>query len=192
AALRRLTERQATPALLRGRAARLLLDEGELPEEDAERLMGLELSPGNPPAQAAGWVEGFLAGGGLLLVHDERLLGLLDAWLSAVPRDSFEDVLPLLRRTFTAFDSGVRRSVGELARRGPGRGTGTVAARGHFPGFGEEPDTARADAVLPVLRLLLGTPPATPSVTPFPTDRSTTTASSPAAAPAVAPIGASS
>ncbi|WP_219807438.1 DUF5682 family protein [Streptomyces sp. SM14] len=192
AALRRLTERQATPALLRGRAARLLLDEGELPEEDAERLMGLELSPGNPPAQAAGWVEGFLAGGGLLLVHDERLLGLLDAWLSAVPRDSFEDVLPLLRRTFTAFDSGVRRSVGELARRGPGRGTGTVAARGHFPGFGEEPDTARADAVLPVLRLLLGTPPATPSVTPSPTDRSTTTASSPAAAPAVAPIGASS
>ncbi len=36
--------------------------------------MGLALSPGTEPRQAAAWIEGFLSGGGMLLVHDERLL----------------------------------------------------------------------------------------------------------------------
>jgi hypothetical protein len=44
--------------------------------------MGPALSPGTPPAEAAAWIEGLVGGGpggGLLLVHDERLLGLVDA-----------------------------------------------------------------------------------------------------------------
>ena len=59
--------------------------------------------PGMPTADAAGYVEGFLAGGGLLLVHDERLLALVDSWLGAVPDDAFLEGLPLLRRTFGTF-----------------------------------------------------------------------------------------
>lgn len=97
----------------------------------------------------------------MLLVHDERLLGLVDAWLTGVPADTFADVLPLLRRTFSAYEAGVRRTLGELVRRGPaaggpstfGAGTGSGATA---PGFGPVLDGARADAVLPVLRLLLG------------------------------------
>ena len=62
--------------------------------------MGLVLTVGVPPARAAAWIEGFLAGGGLLLVHDERLLSLVDGWLAGIPADTFVEVLPLLRRTF--------------------------------------------------------------------------------------------
>ncbi|NJP67656.1 DUF5682 family protein [Streptomyces spiramenti] len=153
--LRRLARRDTVPAVLRGRAARFLLDEGVLAEDEADRLIGLELSPAVPPARAAGWIEGFLAGGGLLLVHDERLLGLIDAWLAAVPADSFTDVLPLLRRSFGSFEPGVRRSVGELVRRSPGAETGG-SATAPTPGFGDRTDPERADAALPVLRLLLG------------------------------------
>lgn len=84
--LRALAERDgAIPGLLRGAAARLLLDDGRLAAEEVARLMGLALSPGTGPLEAAGWVEGFLAGGGMLLVHDERLLGLVDGWLAGVP-----------------------------------------------------------------------------------------------------------
>ncbi|AYN39824.1 hypothetical protein D9753_13865 [Streptomyces dangxiongensis] len=156
--LRALALRDTVSGVIRGRAVRLLLDDGALRAEEAARLMGLALSPGTPPAAAAAWIEGFAGGGGgLLLVHDERLLGLLDTWLTGVPAAAFTDVLPLLRRTFAAYEPGVRRTLGELVRRGPGdRPGGTTARTVAVPGFAAEPDARRADAVLPVLRLLLG------------------------------------
>ncbi|MFJ3796765.1 DUF5682 family protein [Streptomyces sp. NPDC090088] len=159
AVLRRLAGRDTVAGVLRGRAVRILLDEGELGAEEAARLMGLVLSPGTPPADAAAWIEGFVGGsggGGMLLVHDERLLGLVDAWLTGVPAEAFTDVLPLLRRTFSAYEPGVRRTLGELVRRGPGERTRGPGRTAGTPGFGAEADEERADAVLPVLRLLLG------------------------------------
>ncbi|MEV6496310.1 DUF5682 family protein [Streptomyces prunicolor] len=157
AVLRTLSARDTVPGVIRGRAVRLLLDEGELGPDEAARLMGLVLSPGTPPADAAAWIEGFVGGGGgLLLVHDERLLGLVDAWLTRVPAEAFTDVLPLLRRTFSSYEPGVRRTLGELVRRGPGKQVGTAATAAGIPGFGAELDAGRADAVVPVLRLLLG------------------------------------
>ncbi|MDN0195226.1 DUF5682 family protein [Streptomyces sp. S.PNR 29] len=158
AVLRVLSSRDTVPGVIRGRAVRLLLDDGELAQDQAARLMGLVLSPGTPPADAAAWIEGFVgggSGGGMLLVHDERLLGLVDEWLSGVPAEAFTDVLPLLRRTFSAYEPGVRRTLGELVRRGPGH-RGTVTAGSGIPGFAPELDSERADAVLPVVRLLLG------------------------------------
>lgn len=157
--LLKLTERDSVAGVLRGRAARLLLDDGRLAEDEAARLMGLALSPGTEPVDAAAWIEGFVggaSGGGMLLVHDERLLGLVDAWLSGVSGDAFTDVLPLLRRTFAAYEPGVRRTLGELVRRGPAaEGQGRPAESG-APGFGAGIDQVRADAVEPVVRLLLG------------------------------------
>ncbi|MER5576140.1 DUF5682 family protein [Streptomyces massasporeus] len=157
--LRVLSGRDSVPGVIRGRAVRLLLDDGELAHDEAAVLMGLVLSPGTPPADAAAWIEGFVgggSGGGLLLVHDERLLGLVDAWLTGVPAEAFTDVLPLLRRTFSAYEPGVRRTRGELVRRGPGAGGGATAAGAGIPGFAADLDLERADAVLPVVRLLLG------------------------------------
>ncbi|MFD3486757.1 DUF5682 family protein [Streptomyces sp. NPDC058665] len=162
AVLRKLAARDSVPGVVRGRSARLLLDEGRLPEDEAARLMGLALSPGTPPADAAAWIEGFVggaSGGGMLLVHDERLLALVDTWLTGVPAGSFTDVLPLLRRTFSAYEPGVRRMLGELVRRGPaGGGARPDRSDAGIPGFGAGVDETRADAVLPVLRLLLGGP----------------------------------
>ncbi|MFE9724758.1 DUF5682 family protein [Streptomyces sp. NPDC005794] len=157
--LRKLSARDAVAGVIRGRATRLLLDDGRLTGGDAARLMGLALSPGTAPAEAAAWIEGFVggaAGGGLLLVHDDRLLGLVDTWLTGIPAGTFTAVLPLLRRTFSAYEPGVRRTLGELVRRGPdvgGEDGGGVPA---VPGFGEGLDEERAEAVVPVLRLLLG------------------------------------
>ncbi|MFE0514547.1 DUF5682 family protein [Streptomyces sp. NPDC058964] len=156
--LRTLSGRDTVPGVVRGRAVRLLLDEGELGQDEAARLMGLVLSPGTPPPDAAAWIEGFVGGGGgMLLVHDERLLGLVDSWLTGVPAEAFTDVLPLLRRTFSAYEAGVRRTLGELVRRGPGgRGSAMGAGPAGIPGFHPEPDIERAEAVVPLVRLLLG------------------------------------
>jgi hypothetical protein len=132
--------------LVTGRLTRLLYDAGRLDVAETRRRMGLVLTAGTPPAHAAHWVEGFLAGGGLLLVHDAALLSLVDEWLSAVATDSFTDVLPLLRRTFGTFAPPERRSIGERVR-------GGVSA--------DEPaavrlDQERAALVLPTLSTLLG------------------------------------
>ncbi|MGW5774735.1 DUF5682 family protein [Streptomyces sp. NPDC003863] len=156
--LRVLVGRERIPGVLRGRAARLLVDEGWVGGDDAGLLMSRALSPGVPPGDAAGWIDGFVggaSGGGLLLVHDERLLGLVDAWLTSVPAGAFADVLPLLRRTFSGYEQGLRRTLGELVARGPAHGR--AAAHDTFPpGFAPTPDPARADAVLPLLHVILG------------------------------------
>ncbi|AZM50920.1 hypothetical protein DMB38_22675 [Streptomyces sp. WAC 06738] len=155
-ALRVLAGRDAVPGLIRGRAVRLLLDGGRMPAAEAERVMGLALSHAVPPADAAAWVEGFLGGdGGMLLVHDERLLALVDGWLTGLSGDAFTDVLPLLRRTFAEYEPGARRALGELVRRGASA-AGPAEPEG-LPGFADEIDPARAAAVLPTLRALLGT-----------------------------------
>ena len=157
--LRVLSARDSVAGVVRGRAMRLLLDDGELAQDEAAVLMGLVLSPGTPHGDAAAWIEGFVgggSGGGMLLVHDTRLLGLVDDWLTGVPAEAFTDVLPLLRRTFSAYEPGVRRTLGELVRRGPGQRGSAVAGVAAVPGFAPDLDTRRADAVLAVVRLLLG------------------------------------
>lgn len=110
-----LSRPDALHGLIEGRLTRLLLDAGRL--GDVPDRMARAMSAGTPPARAAAWVEGFLSGGALLLMHDETLLRLVDGWISELPGDSFTDVLPLLRRTFGAYASAERRAIGEGLRR---------------------------------------------------------------------------
>ncbi|MFE2009293.1 DUF5682 family protein [Streptomyces sp. NPDC059491] len=158
--LRRIADHDRVPGLLRGRAARILLDDGRISDDEAAPLMSRALSPGTTPPDAAAWIEGFVggaSGGGLLLVHDERLLALVDSWLASVPAAAFTDVLPLLRRTFSAYEPAVRRTLGELVARGPRSGGQDRPAPGATPGFAAGLDRERADGVLPLLHLILGT-----------------------------------
>ncbi|MFF7989944.1 DUF5682 family protein [Kitasatospora xanthocidica] len=163
AALRSLAAREPSggpatgaPGLLRGRAVRLLLDEGRLDSEEAGRRLRLVLSVASAPADAAGWVEGFLTGGGALLLHDPRLLALLDEWLTGVSDEVFTDVLPLLRRTFAALEAGVRTTIGGRVAAGPlGEPPADRAPAGEL-------DRDRADAAVPVVALLLGVRPRIP------------------------------
>ena len=131
-----------------GRLTRLLLDAGRLDGAEVRRRLRLPLTVGTPPAHAAAWVEGFLSGGGLLLVHDEALLSLVDDWLADIPAEAFDNVLPLLRRTFGGFDAGERRAIGE--RVAGGRADAAV------PGTVIDADRARAP--LATLSALLGRP----------------------------------
>ncbi|WP_433462536.1 DUF5682 family protein [Spirillospora sp. CA-128828] len=112
--------------LIEGRLTRLLLDAGRL--DDVPDRMARAVSAGAAPDRAAAWVEGFLSGGGLLLMHDEALLRLVDEWISGLPAGSFTDVLPLLRRTFGAFPAAERRTIGERLRRRDRPAAGTSPA----------------------------------------------------------------
>jgi hypothetical protein len=147
-ALGRLLAQEHLHGLVAGRCCRLLLDARAVAGDEAARRLGLALSRGAEPAQAAAWFEGFLSGGGMVMLADEQLFGAVDAWLCGLTPDAFDLLLPLLRRTVSTFAIGERRQIGERVRTGAGVGT---AASGDA-GLSEE----RAALVEPVLELLLG------------------------------------
>lgn len=145
-ALGSVARRPGLHGLLAGRLTRLLLDAGRLDSAEVRRRLRLPLTVGTAPAHGAAWVEGFLAGGGLLLVYDDALLELIDEWLADIPADAFGDVLPLLRRTFGAFATGERRAIGERVAGGPGLAQAEPLVLDH----------ESAARVLPTLGVLLG------------------------------------
>jgi hypothetical protein len=144
--LRQLAESDVLHPLLTGRATRILHDTGRLDNADVLQRMRLALSAGVAPEKAAAWIEGFLKGSGTLLLHDEQLWLALDDWVTALPADAFDNVLPLLRRVFSTFHAPERRQMGERVRQGQ-RAVQTAAA---------DVDHERAALVLPILKLLIG------------------------------------
>lgn len=151
AELRRLGE-SGVHGLVAGRAWRLLLDADACSSDVAGRHVSLALSPGNDPGEAAAWIEGFLSGSGSILVHDPRLLAIIDGWVVSLSQATFEQVCPVARRTFSSFEKPERRMIGERLRESPG------AQRPADTPASDEYDPARGSLVDPVLELILGSP----------------------------------
>jgi len=100
-----------------GRATRLLLDAGLVDGNDVAATLSRRLSIATPSRQAAAWLDGLISGDATLLIHDRRLLQIVDDWVAGVDDAIFDDVLPLLRRTFSAFSRPERREIGEQVSR---------------------------------------------------------------------------
>jgi len=147
------------PPLIAGRLTRLLLDAGRITADDAGIRMSLALSAAAPAHAAAGWAEGFLAGSGLLLVHDGALLALADGWLAGLSADAFTAVLPALRRTFGGFTPPERRAIGQQAARLDGTGRRPAATAP----AGDDLDADRAALAVRAVASILGWPAAVAS-----------------------------
>jgi hypothetical protein len=102
--------------LVSGRVNRILLDLGLLTTDDVAHRLSRRLSVGTPPTAGAAWLDGFLEGDVVLLLHDQALLGIIDDWVATVDETTFEDLLPLLRRTFSRFETAERRQLGTRLR----------------------------------------------------------------------------
>src|SRR5207237_289781 len=145
ACLDRIVASDSVHGLVRGGAARRLFDAGVLSADDVGTRMSPAISAGADVAQAGAWLGGFVRGGGLLLLHDARLLGLIDDWVRGVPSDRFDDFVPLVRRTFSTFPRPERRQLGQqLARVGSGRKPKADVD--------ERIDVARARLAIPLLK----------------------------------------
>jgi hypothetical protein len=143
--LLKISRNDAAHRRIAGYAVRLLYDAHVVEFEALEKSFALSLSPGNPPAEAAAWTEGFLSGSGALLIHDDKLLGMLDAWLRGVGEVHFMQVLPLLRRTFSQFPPAERRQIGERLKP-------AMAAVGRGATVSVDFDLEAARAALPILK----------------------------------------
>jgi hypothetical protein len=103
---------------IRGRATRLLLEHKALADGELEQRASLALSTAIAPEDAASWIEGLVAGEGLLLVHQTELLAALDAWLNRLADEPFNAQLPLLRRAFSGLSAPERRAIASQLKRG--------------------------------------------------------------------------
>ncbi len=148
--LTQMADNQGLHGLISGRCCRLLLDAGVFDTTEASRRMGLALSTATEPPQAAAWVEGFLKGSGLLLLHDDSLWQVLDNWVTELPDDAFISLLPLLRRTFSTFPAPERRQMGEKVK------AGDIKKVKHATSNNSEFNEENAALVLPVIIQLLG------------------------------------
>jgi hypothetical protein len=148
--LKRLADLFSINGILSGISCRILLDSGSMGSEDVSIRLSLALSPGGDPAHSASWIEGFLHGSGLILLHDDNLWKIIDDWVSSIDEGVFIQVLPLLRRTFSEFHTGERKQIGNRVMQDK-TATKTLSSftKNDF-------DTAKAEAILPVIAAILG------------------------------------
>jgi hypothetical protein len=106
---------------------------------------------GETPQRAAAFLESFLSGGTEVLLQDDPLLNLVDAWLCELREDEFVESLPLLRRSFSSFDQVARRRMLDRIARG---------AQASGPVMEPRQDSGEAyAAALPLLYQILGIEP---------------------------------
>jgi len=116
--LRRLSSMKSVHWLIQGWCWRILFDQGEIEAQQMERAIRGYLTVVDTPMDFAQWLEGFLSGSGLLLIHNPEFWKVLDEWVMSIPEEQFKTILPVLRRTFSAFQPPERRKMLELARYG--------------------------------------------------------------------------
>ncbi len=103
---------------IQGWAWRTLFDRGKVSLESMERIIKGYLVSSKAPMDFALWLEGFLDGSGLLLIHNPSFWTVLDEWISNIPQDQFEVILPVLRRSFSFFQPPERQKMLQMARWG--------------------------------------------------------------------------
>ncbi len=133
--------------VIAGYSTRLLTDHKLLTGDELVKAFYYAMSAATAPAIAAAWLEGFLKGSGTLLLLDNDLWNIINEWVKQLDEDGFNQVLPLLRRTFSNFTQSERRKLGEKAKAG-----GIVTVRKAETGFNEE----RAKKGIPIILQLFG------------------------------------
>lgn len=145
--LQYLSDIDSVSSLIRGIAVRILLDGQVFVLREVADAMSFALSRGADIQRSAGWIEGFLHGSGLLLIHNPALWNIVDQWINSLDSGDFQRLLPVLRRTFSSFPPPEREKMLQLAQNGTV--TTTLASTNQL-------HQERVKKVLPVLTLLLG------------------------------------
>jgi hypothetical protein len=142
-----VSDDQVTPSIA-GVSLRRLHDVHAWEEERVAAEFARHTGP-RQPKESGAFLEGFLRGGSEVLLQDEPLLQLLDAWLCELNERDFTDSLPLLRRSMSSFDAVARRRMLEKVQLGRQQSTTTASHVG-------AESNAAFEAALPLLCKILG------------------------------------
>ena len=89
----------------------------------------------------------------MILLYDDVLWHILNNWLEELQQEAFIELLPILRRTFSKYEPGDRKKLGEKAK-----SYSLVLSNVHAEKSSNENlfDTELAEMPLPLLAVLLG------------------------------------
>lgn len=135
--------------LLQGVCLRLLFEKRIIDLTKTADEMAFALSNADFVLGIALWLEGFLYGSGMMLLHNPELWQLLDDWVRVLDEDLFKEVLPVMRRTFSSFTVPEREKLMQLAKR-------QVFPEQRKKEQKEEYDAERMAEISTVLKLFLG------------------------------------
>ncbi|MCH2085219.1 MAG: DUF5682 family protein [Saprospiraceae bacterium] len=135
--------------LLQGVCLRLLFEKRIIDLTKTADEMAFALSNADFVLGIALWLEGFLYGSGMMLLHNPELWQLLDDWVRVLDEDLFKEVLPVMRRTFSSFTIPEREKLMQLAKR-------QVFPEQRKKEQKEEYDAERMAEISTVLKLFLG------------------------------------
>jgi hypothetical protein len=144
-ALKAIASTRGGSWLVSGKSERLRFDLNDVSGEHLALRLGQAVSVGVDAKDAAAFVEGMLDGPGAILLHQDDLFKAVDEWLVSIDTSAFDEILPLVRRSFALFTRPERRLIGER-----------VAGGGKSSARLDEIDEERAARVLPIVRLILG------------------------------------
>jgi hypothetical protein len=114
---------------LSGYATALLIERGEMGDEDIDREVSRRLSPGCEASVGVGWFEGLVQRNRAALFMRQQLWASLADYVNSLDDEAFRRALLYLRRAFSTFgQSEVRRVVGVLAELWKGDGGAELAA----------------------------------------------------------------
>jgi len=114
----RIAENQGSHNILNAQVHRILFERKIYDHEKISVRMHFHLSTGASTMEQAMWIEGFLFGSAMILIHHYPFWKIIDDWLGAVPEEQFMEMVPVLRRTFADFTPAEKKKLAFYARHG--------------------------------------------------------------------------
>ena len=115
-ALFSIYEAESSHPLVAGWCCKLLYQARFISSEEAAKGFSKALSAGANTEYSTGWIEGFLSGSATTLILDDEIWGILDAWLGALSAEHFQEVVPILRRTFSNYANPEKVQLAQKAK----------------------------------------------------------------------------
>ncbi|MCL2118694.1 MAG: DUF5682 family protein [Planctomycetaceae bacterium] len=157
-----ITNDDTLHGMLRGSCCRLLYEQGVLSHESLAMQITLAVTPALEAAKVAQWMQGFLQGSGQTLLQFDPLWDILNHWLCTLSDDMFQELVALLRRSFSDFSAPELRMMGQKIKKLHVTTSGetvTMTPKENIIATHESRiDLKRVEKVLPVLEMILKKP----------------------------------
>lgn len=97
--------------LVQGLCTRLLFDLEFYNLDLSIQKLQFALSETGQMNKTINWLEGFLHGPGIILIHHPKLLEAIDSWIDSLNSGTLQNYLPVLRRIFSKFSKPEKEKI---------------------------------------------------------------------------------
>ncbi|MBP5622615.1 MAG: hypothetical protein J6X44_11445, partial [Thermoguttaceae bacterium] len=143
-----------------GKLTRILFEHNVYDADKLGDKFGFFVSRTVAAPDVARWLESFLAGSGQTLLWLDAIWKTLDRWLASIDSDAFDELAPILRRSFADFSAPEKKQMGKIVAKlktsaEPNSETSTTGPPTE-PDAASLPENDLGALLYPVLSFILG------------------------------------